>query len=141
MEKVFIFEDKRSSKKSWPLFDESFLLQFDWKALGFWVIVAGSICVLIGVVILLGCKLRKQAKNLRLFSRAEIDDFIFGKPELLLNDSSNYEEINWYAAYLPYDKNRFEIRREQLEFGKIICTLCQVDTHCVTAYIFYLIFM
>ncbi|ODM95095.1 Vascular endothelial growth factor receptor 2, partial [Orchesella cincta] len=105
LEKVFIFENS--------LLESSDNIK---HLIGMWTLIAVSVSVMIATVVLMTLKILEQSRKLRLFTKDEIDYFIFGKPELLLSDSDSYENINSYAAYLPYNKSQFEIEREQLEF-------------------------
>lgn len=114
LEKPFLFDDKTGQKDSLVFYGNDFFQGV--KAIWFWIVIAFGLSMLLGTVAWLGWKLRKQAQNLRLFTRDEIDEFIFGKPDYLLDNSDEYEDMNTYAAYLPYDKQKFEIDRDQLEF-------------------------
>ncbi|ODM91122.1 Receptor-like tyrosine-protein kinase kin-16 [Orchesella cincta] len=74
-----------------------------------------GIVVPIGVVVVgfLVWKIKRQNQELKLLSKAEVDEFIFGKPEFL-NHHSSSEEVKNYAPFLPYNKD-YEISREQLD--------------------------
>lgn len=77
------------------------------------IVVTIFLIVVIAVIGLLVWKIKRQSQELRLLSKAEVDEFIFGKPEFLQHHSST-EEVNNYAPYLPYNKG-YEITKEQLE--------------------------
>ncbi|CAL8087274.1 unnamed protein product [Orchesella dallaii] len=80
-------------------------------------IVVPLILLLVGGVVgFLVWKIKRQNQELKLLSKAEVDEFIFGKPEFLHHHSSS-EEVNNYAPFLPYNKG-YEIAREQLEIDQ-----------------------
>lgn len=78
-----------------------------------WAIVVPLAFVAIVVIGFLIWKIKLQGQELRLLSKAEVDEFIFGKPEFLQQHTST-EDVNNYAPYLPYNKG-YEIDKEQLD--------------------------
>ncbi|CAL8116985.1 unnamed protein product [Orchesella dallaii] len=107
LEKIFIFENS--------LLNSSSSLNIP-NLVGMGTVITIAICAVIIIGVLMTLKIQQQSRKLRLFTKAEIDDFLFGKPELLLDDSDSYENVNCYATYLPYNRSQFEIQRENLEF-------------------------
>ncbi|ODN03810.1 Platelet-derived growth factor receptor beta [Orchesella cincta] len=77
------------------------------------IVVPIVVLLVVGVVGFLVWKIKRQNQELKLLSKAEVDEFIFGKPEFLHHHSSS-EEVNNYAPFLPYNKG-YEIARDQLE--------------------------
>lgn len=81
-----------------------------------WIVLPIFAVLVLAVIGVLIWKIKLQSKELRLLTKAEVDEFLFGKPEMIQHHGSS-EEVNNYAPFLPYNKG-YEIGKEQLEIDQ-----------------------
>lgn len=81
-----------------------------------WIVLPIFAVLVLAVIGVLIWKIKIQSKELRLLTKAEVDEFLFGKPEMIQHHASS-EEVNNYAPFLPYNRG-YEIGKDQLEIDE-----------------------